>query len=421
MARTEKVAYILLHFPYLTETFVAEEIRILRSMDIDVRIVSLLNPGPGPMQPVSTQLLPYTWYAPGILAPSLWRAQIYFLRQLPHIYFRSLGNLLCQPYTKKAIPTFFKRLLVFLKAVSVAYYLDESDIQLLHSHFAWLSGAAANVVSRLLNKPFTVTVHAFDIFSYKNDLLGSVCKDASHVIAISEKNQRHIEALKVCSPKSISVIHCGVNLAEIDKSTQGRHERKEDNLLRILSVGSLVNKKGHTYLIDACNILKLRGQNYQCSIIGDGPEKATLLRKIEAYGLQNHVNLLGALSHPEIMSIYRQYDVFVLASVVSPSGDQDGIPVVLMEAGACGLPLISTNVSGIPELVRQGETGLIVPPKKPDVLADTLNSLAIDKKLRNRLGQNAKALVDAEFNSEINAFRVKTLFDKIIVAVDHIS
>jgi glycosyltransferase involved in cell wall biosynthesis len=305
--------------------------------------------------------------------------------------------------------------MIFMKAIVVAYHLNKSNMQLLHSHFAWLSGAATSIISRFLELPFTVTVHAFDIFSHQNDLLRFVCQNANHVIAISKKNQQQIEALDVRPAHTISVIHCGINLAKINNVSLGNKERKPEDPLRILSIGSLVHKKGHAYLIEACNILQNQGQHYECTIIGNGPDKAALLKKIESYGLQKQVNILGALSHPEIMSLYRQYDIFVLASVIAPNGDRDGIPVVLMEAGACGLPLISTDVSGIPELVRHGQTGLVVPSGDPTALAEAINTIAVDTSLRKRLGQNAQALVEGEYNSEINTIRLKSLFFETIL------
>jgi glycosyltransferase involved in cell wall biosynthesis len=352
-----------------------------------------------------------------MLAYNLWRAQLHFIWQSPRLYLRLLIDLLRQPHRRQPLASLVKRLVIFLKAITVAYHLEGSDVQLIHAHFAWLSGAAAIIISRLLDLPFTVTVHAFDIFSHKNDLLRLVCKEANHVIAISENNKQQIEALEICPANKISVIHCGVDLEEIKKLPQIKVEHDINAPLRLLSVGSLVCKKGHTYLVDACKLLLNRGQNFECSIIGSGPDEAELRRKIESYGLQNRVKLLGALSHPEITQIYGQYDVFALASIIAPNGDRDGIPVVLMEAGAFCLPLVSTNVSGIPELVHHGKTGLLVPPGDPAALADAINTLAVDTALRKHLGQNACTLVEAEYNSEINTLRLKSLFHETISMV----
>lgn len=406
------VAYILLHFPYLTETFVAEEIQAVRSQGIDVRIISLLEPGPGPAQPFSQQLLCYVWYVPGLLSPSLWRAQLHFLFKSPRLYLGLLARLLCQPCPRQPLTLLAKRLVIFLKAVTAAHHLKDSDMQLLHAHFAWLAGAAAWVCARLLDLPFTVTVHAYDIYS-SNDLLKLVSNEASRIVAISEYNRQQVIASGSCPAEAISVIHCGVNLASIQQQPQVKVERIANESIRILSVGSLVAKKGHSHLIAACYQLKQRGVDFICTIIGGGPDEPALRRQIQTYGLQDQVKLLGARPHPEIMDAYRQHDLFVLASVVTPGGDRDGIPVVLMEAGAVGLPLISTEVSGIPELVRPGQTGWLVPPGDSNALADAIAALAADPVLRAQLGQNARALIEAEFDIESNALHLATLFHDI--------
>ena len=405
-----KVVYILLYFPRLTETFVAEEIQAIRSLGIDVRIISLLGAGPGPTQPLTQPLLPYTWYAPDLQDPALWKAQYHFLRKSPRLYSSLLTNLLRQPLPGQPLALLAKRLVIFLKAVAVAHYLEGSDTQLLHTHFAWLSGAAAWISARLLGLPFTVTVHAFDIYSNKNDLLRLVSRQASQVVAISDYNRSQVAALCTLPDEAISLIHCGVNLAELQGQTQEQMERPVGTPLRILSVGSLVAKKGHSYLIDACHVLRERGLEFTCAIIGGGPGESALHQQIEAFGLQDHVELLGTRSHPEIINAYHQHDLFVLASVVSPSGDRDGIPVVLMEAGAMGLPLVSTRVSGIPELVRHGQTGLLVPPGDPDALVEAIMSLAANPKMRTQLGKNARTLVEAEFSIESSADRLAVLF-----------
>ncbi len=407
------VAYILLHFPYLTETFVAEEIQAIRSQSIDVRIISLLKPGPGPVQLLSQQLLPHTWYAPGLLALGMWRAQVHFLLKSPRLYLGLLATLLRQPCPQHRLELVSKRMVIFLKAVAVAYHLADSDVQLLHSHFAWLPGAAAWICARLLGLPFTVTVHAYDIYSYKNDLLRLISSQANHVIAISEYNRQQVAALGTRPVEDISVVHCGVNLPQLQKQPQGRAKAPGTESLRILSVGSLVDKKGHTHLITACHLLKQRGLDFICTIIGGGPNEPALRQQIQDCGLQNQVKLLGARPHPEIVAACRQHDLFVLASVLSPDGDKDGIPVVLMEAGALGLPLVSTQLSGIPELVRHGQTGYLAPPGDAVALADAIATLAADPALRARLGQNARTLTEAEFGIENNALRLGTLFQTI--------
>jgi len=414
MINKVKISYMLLHFPYLTETFVAEELRALRARGVDVNIVSLLEPGAGPVQPVSQMLLPYTQYAPSLTSLTLWSANLKFICRQFGLYLTLLWQLLSCSYTSQPLSRLSKRIVIFLKAVAVAAQLEGEGIQLIHAHFAWLSAAGAWVTARLLGIPFSVTIHAYDIFT-STDLLPLIMREAAHVVAISEYNRRYIHEQGLRDAANISVVHCGINPAQffIDQEafTNVNWEQKP---LQILSVGSLNQKKGHNYLIAACDMLAERGVNFECHIIGSGHLKDSLNKQIERANLQRHVHLLGPMSSPEVFDAYRQHDLFVLPSVIADDGDRDGIPVVMMEAGAVGLPLISSNVSGIPELVRHRQTGILVPPQEVPPLADAIAALANDPELRQLLGRQASQLIFEEFNVEINVARLWCHFMDVI-------
>jgi glycosyltransferase involved in cell wall biosynthesis len=410
--RPLRVAYILLHFPYLTETFVAEEIRAMRAQGVDVQIISLLEPGGGPPQRLSQELLPYCRYAPSLGALALWLAQFYFLITAGGRYFSTLYRLLRCPYPHTPLTLLAKRLVIFLKAVAIAHLLRRERVDLLHAHFAWLPGAGAWVCARLLRRPYSVTAHAYDLFA-STDLLALVAGAADDVIAISEYNRQFLARAGIRPAEAIAVIHCGVDLCQIDANAALRPLSAPEAPVRILSVGSLNQKKGHQYLIEACRILKERGLAFVCTIIGGGSDETRLRALIEQHGLQAEVQLLGPRPNDEIMAAYRAHDLFALACVVAADGDRDGIPVVMMEAGAHGLPLVSTEVSGIPELAQPQRTGLVAPPADPAALADAIFTLAQDPALRQRLGENARELVHAEFNSPVNAQRLLERFQQI--------
>jgi glycosyltransferase involved in cell wall biosynthesis len=407
-----RIAYILLHFPYPTETFVAEEIQAVVEQGNDVRIISILGPGPDPVQPTSQRLIARVWYAPPTVSFRLVKAHLYFIRWAWRPYWRTLYKLCRQPLTRQPILQLGKRVVMFLKAVAAAYHLKDEPIDALHAHFAWLSGGAAWVCSRLLAIPYSVTVHAYDLF-VSNELQPLITASADHVIAISEFNQRHLIAQGTAQAHNVTVIHCGVDpsLQQIDRAST---RAEGDGPWRIISVGSLVRKKGHAILIEACQLLRQRGVSFTCQIIGQGPEKTHLKGMIARYGLEKQVRLLGSLPHPEIINILRTSDIFVLASVVAPNGDKDGIPVSLMEAGAMGLPLISTRVSGIPELVQHGITGLLVDAHDPIALEEAIADVVSDASLRRELGRNARALIRTEFNIEVNAGRVIEVFRSLV-------
>ncbi len=412
-----EVAYILLRFPYLTETFVADEIIEMQRQGVKVRIISLLSPHDTLVQPTSQQLLGHTTYAPDARSWRLWKAQLYFVLRSPLLYGSLLLQLIRQPYLPgKFGVSLSRRLLIFLKAVTIARQLKDSPVQFLHSHFAWLSGAAAAIISKLINAPFTVTVHAYDIY-ISNDLLCFTTRSAAGVVAISRYNQTMVQQQCPGLPDDrFTVIHCGIDPHTFIPAA----DTPSHTPLSILSVGSLTPKKGHQHLIEACGQLHAQGVDFNCVIIGSGPaENHTYLQqRVQQLGLTDRITLTGALPREEVLAAFRRCDMFVLASIIAKEGDRDGIPVVLMEALAMGIPVISTNVSGIPELVRPGETGLLVPPGDPAALTQAIIQLAAAPDLQATFKQNGRQLVEEQFQIQGNVQRLKDLFQRLAGAVN---
>ena len=208
-----EVAYLLLYFPHTTETFVAEEIQKIQRLGVNVHIFSLLSPKKGIVHQVSETLVNQSIYAPSLLSLGLIWAQFFFIITTPEKYFNLLWILL-----KQSTPDYsflIKRIVIFLKAVWIAKYIHNSSIQLIHSHFAWLSSAGGMVVSELLDLPFTLTAHAYDIYSQKSDLLELTTSQSERVITISEYNKGEIlDRCRELKEEDIVVIHCGVDLEQ---------------------------------------------------------------------------------------------------------------------------------------------------------------------------------------------------------------
>ena len=403
------VAYVLHRFPSLTETFVAEEIRNVQNVGARVHLFSLLAPTTEIVHPVSADLVPQVRYAPEIFAPSLWWAQLYFLSRMPRQYLQLLWTLVAEP-----APEFnfiLKRLVIFLKGVWVAKQLEGSPTQLVHTHFAWLSAAACMVISQLLDLPFTVTAHAYDIYSLKNDLLALTTKMADRVVTISGYNKGAIlDKSAGLDPQRIEVIHCGIDVERFQRSDG----RPANQVFQITAVGSLFEKKGHEYLIRACSELRAQGLDYECVIVGEGSLEQPLRSLIHELELDGQVMLAGGQIQTWVRDRLGTSDLFALACVVEGTGERDGIPVAIMEAMASGVPVVSTSVSGIPELVRHEETGLLVHPKDASALAAAILRLSRDDSLYGRLAANGRRFVEQEYDIHQNAARLVRLFQDVI-------
>jgi glycosyltransferase involved in cell wall biosynthesis len=304
-------------------------------------------------------------------------------------------------------------LIIFLKAVWIARQLERTPVQLVHAHFAWLPAAAGAIMSQLLDLPLTITAHAFDIYSRKNDLLALTTQLADRVVTISDYNKQAIlRMVPNLEGKHVDVIHCGIDLEEFQRAM----EPPNGQTLQITSVGSLLPKKGHEYLIRACKELTEKGVDYRCLIVGGGALRERLETLISDLGLDDRIVLTGPQSQTWVRDRLRETDLFALPCVVEKDGGQDGIPVAIMEALAVGIPVVSTAVSGIPELIRHEETGLLVPEKDVDELATAIARLAADRSLRDRLASNGRALVESEYNISDNADRLAEVFRQVIEA-----
>jgi glycosyltransferase involved in cell wall biosynthesis len=234
--------------------------------------------------------------------------------------------------------------------------------------------------------------------------------EAAFVVSISEYNKDLI--ITDCGDNSrdkVVVIHCGVD-TRMFRPTE-RPQRA--STLNILCVGTLYEVKGQTYLIDACRLLKERGIDFACQLVGDGPEREKLAAQIARDGLGEQVHMLGRRTRDEIAALLAQADVVVTPSVPTRQGQREGIPVVLMEAMGSGVPVIASGMSGIPELVEDEHSGLLIPPRDAQALADSLQRLYEDPSLRQRLARAGREKVEREFDLNTNATTLGQHFSRL--------
>lgn len=408
MVHSLRVAYILHRFPHLTETFIMREMYWIRQHDVEVQIYSLLNPRPSPVHQQAMELLPCVHYSP-FFSWEVLRAQIGSLQRSPGRYFLALAKTIWQTYREPGV--LLRALAIFPKSVHFARQMEELHVDHVHAHFAWLEGIAAGIVSDLTGITFTIHPHAFGLFGRNQRDVRSELENATQVVTISEYHREYIAALcPHIDLDAIKVVHCGLDTSQF-RSTPSD---SAGGPVRILAVGSLIEKKGHEYLIDACALLAERGLSFECDIVGWGPLHGTLQARIDRHGLHDTVRLLGALEQARVLELYQSANVFALPCVVAQGGDRDGIPVALMEAMACELPVITTPVAGIPELVLDGETGLFVEEREALSLANALERLIADETMRVQLGRQARQRILEGFQIQHNTAKLAGLFRKVV-------
>jgi colanic acid/amylovoran biosynthesis glycosyltransferase len=299
---------------------------------------------------------------------------------------------------------------IALAALSTARMAGRERPDILHAHFATAPAAAARAASRLTGIPYGFSAHAYDLFKEPVDrpFLAKKCADAAFVRCISEYNRRHLIKTAGADESRLFVIHCGIDTGRFaaDRPKPGGRPRKQT----IMTMGNLVEQKGITYLIEALSDPAIKEKGYHTVVIGDGPLKEGLMRQASSLGVE--AEFVGAVDNREVMRFYREADVFVLPSVTCTDGHMDGIPVVLMEAMACGVPVISTRLSGIPELVEDGKSGILVPEKDARGLAGAIERLLSNTDMARRFSEQGRKKVVAEFDIRDVARRLMEMFSK---------
>ncbi len=300
-----------------------------------------------------------------------------------------------------------------LEAVAWGELLRQNDYHLVHVQFADTAATFGCVVQRVHGIPYTVAVHAHDIFMrrFPPALSRRRIGEAVAIRVISEFNRGWLAENLGLDPGRCEVIRCGVDPAAFT------HSGPCDDLPPLLlSVGRLVDYKGFPDLLAACRILRDRGLDFRCRIVGSGPQEAELNRRLADLDLAGTVELAGVVPHHEMADEFAAAAAFVLPCCVGAGGEMDGIPVAMMEAMARGLPVVSTRLTGIPELVRDGKNGLLVAPNQPDELADALARLLADADLRRRLGDAAREVVVTDYDVDANTAELAILLKKAPIA-----
>lgn len=395
-----KVAYIMSRFPKVTETFILYEILALKGMGLEIEIFPLVRQRETVEHPEVRSLMPYVHYYT-LLSWAVVAAQLYWLGRSPRTYLQTWAQVIRGNFRS---PKFLSRALVTMPMAALfAREMQGLGIEHVHAHWATHPALAAFVIKQLTGISYSVTAHAHDIY-VEQTMLEEKLSAAEFVTTISEYNQHFLQDLYPELNKP-TVIHCGIDVERFKPLAQ----RGSNEPFTIICVASLEEKKGHRYLLEALALLMTEEIPIRCIVVGEGETRPEIEAQIASLGLQNVVSLLGRQTQQRVRELLSHADVMVLPSVVTAKGKKEGIPVVLMEAMAMEVPVVATAISGIPELVADNHTGLLVPERDAAKLADAISRLFQDPALCRRLAANGRAWVVEEFNLDENAKRLFAL------------
>lgn len=343
------------------------------------------------------------------LYPMTWYSVLYALTVGPFLFGWNYWKTIFRACTCEAEGWYQRSRLIghLLPSISLAIYWRKRGVTHIHAHWAHTATTMAMHASRLLGIQFSFTGHANDLFVHAVGLNEKI-RSARFIICISEfHRQWYLE--RGATPDQLHVIYCGIDTNRFTPKDRNTKAFESDPPV-ILGVGRLVEKKGFHNLIQSCAILNKRGVSFRCLIAGNGPEEERLRNLVQENNLENIVHITGVHALQEdLPSILTSSEIFTLPCVRDSDGDMDGLPQVIMEAMACALPVVSTRLVGIPDIVRHEKTGLLVEPNDVLGLADTLADLLASTELQENLGRYGCNWVNAYFDREENVKHVGQL------------
>lgn len=394
MEKTKRIVLVLKGYPRLSETFIAQEIYSLEQMGFSVTIVSLRHPTSAKLHPVHEAIkapllyLPeYLYQEPFRIVKAWWKARK--IKGYKKAFKDWIADL-----RRDFTPNRFRR---FGQALVLVTEFPD-DGALIYSHFIHTPSSVAKYAADILGKPWTASAHAKDIWTSPDWELKDKLASMEWLVTCTRNGHAHLQGLADQSDK-VRLVYHGLDLSKFSKRKSillGGNGHDENNLVRLLTVARPVEKKGLDTLVLALAQLPA-DLHWHWTQVGTGDNSEKIKALVEELGLTEKVTFAGSMAQADVIKQYQQSDLFVLPCRIAKSGDRDGLPNVLVEAQSQGVMVVSTPISGVPELVRDGHNGLLVPPDDVDALQQALEKAIRNPDLRRQMGEAGARIVNDQF------------------------
>jgi colanic acid/amylovoran biosynthesis glycosyltransferase len=393
-----RVGYVLKMYPRFSETFVVTELLAMERQGADIDIFSLRAPVDGRFHESLAQVrAPVTYLSSPGKPLELWTALAACRRVHPAGVVDHLDDLLALPPGEAH------------QALVLATLVEERGLTHLHAHFGSVAAAVARVTARIAGITYSVTLHAKDIFHDDVDrtALAERLRDAALAVTVSDFNERYLRHVYGDATRTLVRIYNGIDLEAFPYSRPVVRPRT------VVGVGRLVEKKGFDHLLTAIALMRTQGREVRLDLVGGGAEEGTLRARAAALGVTDLVTFHGALTQAEAREVICRAAALAAPCVVGADGNRDGLPTVILESLALGTPVVATPVTGIPEAIVDGRTGLLVPESDPAALADALGSLLDHAELRCSLADAGRRHVQTHFDSRTNGVLLHEAIDRL--------
>ena len=396
-----RVGYVLKMYPRFSETFIVSELLAIEAAGTSVDVFSLRPPVDGRFHESLADVRAEVTYLPQASKAT----EVWSLLAEAQPVLGSLADHLDELLAATPVDA--------TQAVRLAVAVRQRRITHLHAHFGSAATTVARLAALLSGVPYTFTAHAKDIFHCDVDVadLRRKLEDASAVVTVSDYNLAYLRRTYGSAASSVTRIYNGLDLDRFAFTAPGGARTPDQGPPVIAAVGRLVEKKGFADLLQAVALMVAAGRDVRLDLVGTGPLQEALAEQVDQLGLARHVQLRGALPQGRVRDVVAGASVFAAPCVVSEDGNRDGLPTVLLEAMALGTPCVATPVTGIPEVVVDGVTGLLVPERDPAALATALARLLDDRDLARNLATRARGLVEAEFDVRRQATMLRALHE----------